>query len=247
MASFLAYGAGATVSHLAAAPLWCLAAFEQGPIELTVPQRRRVRVQGVVHHARLTALEVTTLDGFRVTTPARTLLDLAAVAPRDRVEEAFDDALRRGLVSIARLRRHLNQEEAWRRRRGARVLREILLSREGGSVPESVFETRLLRLLRRSCLPDPIRQHEVRSSGRLIARPDFAWPDLLVAVEADGYRWHSGRKKWERDRERRNALTLLGWRIVHVTWTDLAHRPQHLAASIRAALADAAENEAHGR
>lgn len=56
------------------------------------------------------------------------------------------------------------------------------------------------------------------------------------AVEADGYRWHSGRVRWERDRARSNTLTLLGWRVVHVTWTDLTRRPDAIVASIRSAL-----------
>ncbi len=245
-AACLAWGPGAIVSHLAAAALWRFPGFAPRPVELTMSSRRRVEAAGVVHHRRLRPTDTTTIEGFRVTSPARTLLDIAGVASRELVEEALDDALRRGLVSIARLRRDVTCE-SWKRQRGIDVIRELLDARDGGPVPQSVFETRLLRLLRRTRLPEPVCQHEVRAGGRLIAIVDFAWPDLRVVVEADGYRWHSGRIRWERDRERRNALTLLGWRIVHVTWSDLIHRPQHVVGSIGAALADAAKDEAHRR
>ncbi len=67
---------------------------------------------------------------------------------------------------------------------------------------------------------------------------DFAWPDLRLALEADGFRWHSGRARFDRDRARRNELTLLGWRIIHVTWTDLDERPEKVIESVRRVLAD---------
>ena len=49
---------------------------------------------------------------------------------------------------------------------------------------------------------------------------DFAYPDIKLAIEAEGYRWHSSRARWERDLERRNELTALGWRVIHVTWAE---------------------------
>ncbi|MGH2727306.1 MAG: DUF559 domain-containing protein, partial [Actinomycetota bacterium] len=63
------------------------------------------------------------------------------------------------------------------------------------------------------------------------------YPDKLLAVEVDGYRWHSGRIRWQRDLTRRNELTRLGWRVIHVTADDLARRPNEtilrLAAAVR--------------
>jgi very-short-patch-repair endonuclease len=79
-------------------------------------------------------------------------------------------------------------------------------------------------------------QHEVREGGRVLARVDFAYPDLRIAIEVDGYRWHSGRARWERDLGRRNDLTALGWRVVHVTSSDLAHRPDRIVRMIAQAL-----------
>ncbi|MBI4728952.1 MAG: DUF559 domain-containing protein [Acidobacteria bacterium] len=236
MAACLAWGPDAVVSHRAAAALWRLAGFGPGPVELTLPRRRRVDAPGVVHHSVLLPAEVTTVEGFPVTNPTRTLLDVATVAPRDIVEEATDDALRRRIVSMPRLRWHLGRAE-WEGRRGVKVMRALVDARGGSPVPQSVLETRLLRLLREAGLPEPASQHPVRSSGRLVAVVDFAWPDLRLAIEADGYRWHSGRIRWEHDRARGNELTLLGWRIVHVTWTDLSRRPEAVLAAVRRSLA----------
>jgi very-short-patch-repair endonuclease len=58
----------------------------------------------------------------------------------------------------------------------------------------------------------------------------------MVAIEADGYRHHSGKVAWQRDRVRRNALTIRVWRVLHVTWEDHEARPYEVVAEIRGAL-----------
>jgi very-short-patch-repair endonuclease len=75
--------------------------------------------------------------------------------------------------------------------------------------------------LRRARIDGLVAQHEIRVRGRVVARVDFAVPAARLAIEADSYRWHSGRKNWQEDLARRNALTSLGWRVIHVTWGDL--------------------------
>lgn len=213
-----------------------LVGFDPGPVELTVPRGRKRNAPGIVHRNLLLVRDVTTVGAIPVTTPARTLLDIAAVAPRETVEEALDDALRRRLVSLRRLRSRVD-ELGRRGRPGIAMMRALLDARDPSSpVPESVFETRLLRVLRRARLPEPVLQHRIRDRGRTVAVVDFAYPDAKLAIEADGYRWHSGRVRWENDRARLNRLTLLGWRVIHVTWHDLVRRPEHVAASVRNAL-----------
>lgn len=237
MAACLAWGEGAVISHRAAAALWRLAGFEPGPVELTVPRSRRRAEPGVIHRHPLFRADVTMVEGILVTTPARTLIDLASVVPREAVEEAMDDALRRGMVSIPLLRRRL-YAIGRKGRPGVAMTRLLLDSRDPSqAVPESVFERRLLRILQRAGLPAPVLQHEVRSGGRLVAVIDFAYPDARLAIEADGYRWHSGRIRWDHDRARRNRLTLLGWRIIHITWTDLSRRPATMTRAVAQALA----------
>ena len=73
--------------------------------------------------------------------------------------------------------------------------------------------------------------------GRLVAVIDFAYPDLKVAIEVDGYRWHTGRARWEHDLARRNRVTTLGWRVIHVTDRDIDARPDRVVGTVAAALA----------
>ena len=208
-------------------------------VELTVPRRRRGAGPGIVHRSPLAATDVEVIDGIRVTRPARTLIDVAAVVHRDVVEEALDDALRRGLVPISILRKRLDQIAGGGGRRGVGVLRELIEDRTRHGVPRSVFETRMVRTLKRSGLPAPVRQHEVTEGSRTIAVLDFAFPDRRVGIETDGYRWHSGLARWRRDQRRNNELVALGWRMVHITWDELRDQPAQVVASIARVLADA--------
>ena len=84
-------------------------------------------------------------------------------------------------------------------------------------------------------LPSLVAQFVVRHEGREVARVDFAWPDLRLAVEYDGA-WHAEPGQFARDRQRPNRLQAAGWTVVFVTAADL-HRPAQLLATIRTALA----------
>jgi very-short-patch-repair endonuclease len=84
-------------------------------------------------------------------------------------------------------------------------------------------------------LPAPVAQFEVRAGGRFVARVDFAWPEQRLALEYDGL-WHAEPGRFARDRQRLNALTAAGWRVVFVTAADL-HRPAALLARLSAELA----------
>jgi hypothetical protein len=99
-------------------------------------------------------------------------------------------------------------------------------------VSESPLETRIHRVLRDSGLPLPSLQYEVVHHGKLVARVDFAWPSLRVAVECESYEWHSDRKAWHSDTVRFNALAALGWIVVRAT-NDDACRPHALISTLR--------------
>ena len=101
---------------------------------------------------------------------------------------------------------------------------------------ESPLEQRLRRLLIKNGLPVPATQHEVRDRGKLVARVDLAYPLARLAIEADGYRYHTGRAAWQRDLVRRNALSLLGWTVHHVTWEDIEVRPDEVVERVRTTL-----------
>jgi very-short-patch-repair endonuclease len=247
LAACLACGRGAVASHRAAAALWAFPGVAEGTVEVSVPGERRVARPGILVHraSALPHVDLAVVDAVPVTAPTRTVVDLAAVAPPEVVEEALDDAIRRGLTTPRRL--------AWRLealgcqgRRGAAAIRALLAARGAGPVPESVLETRLLRVLATAGLPAPVRQHRVRAAGRSVAVVDAAYPGSRVAVAAEGYRWHGGRARWARDLARRNALTALGWRVIHVTWSDLQDRPEEVVGLIGRALASAGDGRGAG-
>jgi very-short-patch-repair endonuclease len=101
---------------------------------------------------------------------------------------------------------------------------------------DSALETRLSYLLRRHRLPQPQRQVEVRDERGFIGRLDFAYPELMIAIEVQSYRWHSSRAAWGKDMERLNRLQALGWIVIQVTFEDLERRSAEVAQRIRAAI-----------
>ena len=143
LAACLAAGDGAVASHRAAAALWRLPGLDESIFEISVPKNRRVRHQGLMVHqlGGLAPLDVTRIEAIPVTNPCRTLIDLAGAVPADTLEEALDDALRRRLVSLSRLRWRL-AELGRRGRPGIGTIRTLVQSRAGNDgIPESVLET----------------------------------------------------------------------------------------------------------
>ncbi len=94
------------ISHETALAVHCIGEFESARVHLTVPPGFTMRDDAVVlHHAELDASDVQERTGFRVTTPARSLIDVAATAPdEDQLARAVDDARTRGLISVRGLR-----------------------------------------------------------------------------------------------------------------------------------------------
>jgi very-short-patch-repair endonuclease len=201
------------------ARLWRLDGITDNRVEVTIPRRRDLRSTLVtVHRSRdLGDVDRDTVHGIAVTTATRTVVDLAGSVPEDVLEIAVEDAFRRRLTSPLRLEHRLAE---LRRpgRAGSAGLASLLAERRTASrTPTgSAAEVRLERLLVRSGLPRPVRQHHVSHGGSTI-RVDLAYPDRRLAVEFDSLRWHTGRAKLENDAERRNLLRAASWQLVTVT------------------------------
>ena len=97
------------------------------------------------------------------------------------------------------------------------------------------FEERFRELVRRAGLPQPAAQYRF-SAYKL----DFAWPELRIAVETDGWATHGRRQGFEDDRARDAVLLAAGWRVLRVTYRQLCRRPTLVAAQLSAILAQAA-------
>jgi very-short-patch-repair endonuclease len=176
--------------------------------------------------------DLTTLEGIRVTTTERTIADLAAMLPMTALESALDDAIRRRLIKLQTLRgRRLVGP-------GSRNLRIALAQRvDRDPVPGSVLERNFLGALRRSGLPEPRRQWPVRRGGRVIAIVDFAYPEQRVVIEVDGYRYHTGRRDWQRDLARQNEIVACGYDVLRFTSQDVAEHPDETCARVAILLA----------
>jgi very-short-patch-repair endonuclease len=235
LAACWAGGFRAAASHRSAAALWNLAGARRTTAEITCPRWKRARHDGLVVHEStvLERIDMTLVDGIPVTTPERTLLDLGATCHHTVVEIAMDAAERRGLVTNASVREVLRRLSR-RGRRGVRTLRAVLDARAGrNAVPESEMETRLVQLLRRQGLPEPVLQHEIRVGSHVVGRVDAAYPDVKLALEYDSFTHHSGRQALVLNSERRNRLLALGWTTITVTAADVRNGGAVVAAAVR--------------
>jgi very-short-patch-repair endonuclease len=205
-----------------------------------VPRARRARLDGVIVHDSVVVgrAHVSTVRGSPTASVARTLTDLSAVVPQWMVERAVDDALRRNLVGMRTLTR-VAEELSGRGRRRSTVTRAVADARQTGVDPgESDPEARLARLLVSAGLPAPVHQHRVRVGNRT-RRLDLAYPESMIAIEYDGWAYHSQRSAFDADRARANELELLGWTVLRFTSasTDDAIVATVSAALLRASVA----------
>lgn len=207
---------------------------EERVIELTtIRYVRNSRPNVVIHRVRsIDPKDITRIGVIPVTTPVRTLIDLAAVVDPSALRDTVDQARRRDLVSWRRLDQALR--EPARGRKGIAELRLILM--EG---LDSELERMFKRLCANSSLPTPVTQFEVHIPGGRSVFIDFAFPTERVAIETDGYEPHSDRVAFQHDRMKWRELTNLGWTVLCFTYDDIKYRPQQVVATIMTALRNA--------
>ncbi len=228
---------GFALSHHTAAVLHRFNRYRGEPVELSAT-RNIVSRHATVHRVQtLGVKQLCLVDGFKVTSPTRTLLDLAAIDSENDVRASVDQALSRKWTSLEQLASALAAAPS---HRGVRFLRQLVHEYAGGEGPtESELEARVLELFEAAGLPRPHRQRSVVVGNRL-RRLDFALPGTPLVVEADGYAHHSSPRAFEDDRSRNNALIARGYRVLHWTWTALRDRPDELVAQLCQALRSAA-------
>jgi len=230
LAAVYACGRGTFVSDWAAA--WLLGATESPPLLPVVTNRTGAgrRNEGIEVHRRVVAArDVFKRHGIACTKPERTVLDCAASASIEALEELLmaADSGRPGLD-----RRRLEQLVAENAgRRGIVNLRELISDDPKDTEVEN--ERRMLRICRRFAIPEPETQYEIRTAGRTF-RADFCWPELRLIVECDSWRWHGGKLKAESDRERDQLLTIAGWIVVHFTRNQIKLEPERTARKLLA-------------
>jgi very-short-patch-repair endonuclease len=230
LAAVLACGEGAVLSHQAAGELWGLRRRQRGrPIDVTIPQTsgrgRRNRI--TIHRAPSLRPEECTLHlRIQITTPARTLLDLATKLPRRQLERAIDEGERLNICTQHDLDEVVSVHFG---RAGAGALRALLDEhRAGSTATRNDFEERFLALCRRYRLPQP--DVNVPLLDYVV---DFFWPEARLVVEADGRATHGTRRAFQADRDRDGRLAVTGYRALRFTWWDITRRPAVVADRVR--------------
>ena len=222
-AALLACGPGAVLSHRSAATIFGLVPTRPRAVDVTLRgPHRRGRPGLRIHLDQLSDGEVMRRQGMWMTSPVRTLHDLAGTDPGE-LAQAVNEALVSRLVRPADLApRH--------GRRGAAALRAVLEMNAGPTRSEA--ERRLLRLVERARLPRP--ETNARLAGYEV---DALWRLQRLIVEVDGYAFHGGREAFEQDRRRDADLMVAGHRVLRVTWRQLTREPEAVAARLAVTLA----------
>ncbi len=232
------------VSHLSAAvehgaAVWGL---DLDVVHITrLDGRTGRREAGVVQHrGLLTEDDIESLNGLRVTRPARCAVEVITMGPAEPTLVTINSLLHAGKLTREELVAANRDLKHWPSTLSATVVLRLCDERI-----ESVGETRTSYLCYDRRLPRPVPQVEIKDErGWLVGRVDFAWPDLGVFLE------FQGREKYQRYRRDGESLEdylmrekrrievicqLTGWVCIPITWADL-ERPHATAARIRRVL-----------
>jgi very-short-patch-repair endonuclease len=229
MGAVLAAGPGAALSHAAAAALWELRPTAAAKIDVSVPtaggRARNPRLR--IHRAPgLRPDEVTARRGIPVTTPARTILDLAAILQPRRLERVLDEAESRELTDVPTLEAVARAHPG---HRGARRLEATLaLHTPGTTLTRSELEERFLEL----CDANGLERPRVNATVAGL-EVDFVFEADRLVVETDGYRHHRTRQAFERDRARDATLAAAGYRTLRFSYRQLTDDPRAVIAALR--------------
>ena len=188
------------------------------------PVPAHTRGPGIVVHRtrRLDPEDVTTIDGIRVTTVARTILDLAEILNPRQLTTLIDRAEALRVFDLAELEATIARNPG----RKTTTLREAL----GAEAPsQRELQRRFLRLCRRHGLPEPQQEAPIGAY-----HADFYWPAARLVVETDGRAHHERRAAFERDRQRDLDLAALGIQTLRVTWRMVTRQEPELARTLRA-------------
>ena len=226
MAAVLACGDGAGLSGVAGARLLRMIHGKAPDPEVTTPKERCI--PGITTRRQRSDLgrDLMKWKGIPVTTPARTLVDLA--------ESFTPDALARALHQADVLHKTTPDDvEAVLKRRpntkGAAKLREVLWGDQGRIL--SKLERAFIKLLKQNNVPLPTTN---RPKNAFFV--DCRWPEHKLTVELDSYRYHRSRHAWERDRKRERDAYARGDQFRRYTWGDVVEHPEPTLRELHAVL-----------
>ncbi len=223
-------------SHRSAARLWGLdlTVADRTPLEIVTRTVRRPRATPglIIHRSRhITRDDLTERHGIRVTRLGTTLLHLAQVLRRDELEAVVDSAVRNRPSVQSWLANRLRGDLADGMR--ARVLREMLLAREFGTL-DSLLEVKAKQAIEKAWLP-PTHVHYPLVAPFHV-NLDFVWEPQRVALQLLGIQFHGSRKRFDLSLQQLRELAARNWTVLPATWTDICERPDELMADLARAL-----------
>jgi len=221
MAAVLACGETACLSHRSAAALWRITKDASGPIDVTVRRHTDLHRPALRIRVRcgLPRADVTVLDGIPITTPARTLLDLATVLDAKALERAVNEADKHDRIDPEALRAKL---DTYVGQPGVRRLR-TLLDRLTFRLSDTELEVLFRPIAAKVGLPTPLAKEIVNGF-----EVDFYWPQLGLVVETDGWRYHRTASAQTRDALRDQTHTASGLTTLRFSHCQVAHEPGHV-------------------
>jgi len=234
LGAVLGAGAHAAASHQTAVWLWGIWDRRPVPTHVTVRSKHWRSKRYIVHRSSDFYDEyVTDISGIPVTTMERTIVDLGATTRLGAVAQVLDAALRRRLVTLEDLGTVID-DLARPGRSGVRAARLLVEERRRWvAATESELEDLFVRVVRTAGLPYPVGQVEIHGrNGDFIGRVDFFYPKQRVAIELDGFSFHSDPASFTRDRERQNRLVMEGITLLRYTARDLRERREAVAAEL---------------
>lgn len=223
----LSAGPTATVGFQAAGRLHEVRPLAPDPVTLIVDRPRRHATASATWHRLddLAPSDLMVLDGLRVTTPARTFVDLAAVLRRGRYEQVLEDAIVRGLVTVAEVGAVLGRV----RRRGkpgvALTEQTLDLLGPGEGLARSELEKLLDGAIDLARLPTPSSEHPLPSVQCLTGFVDRCYPEAKWIIEAGGRKWHERRRNMVRDADRDTEAARCGYLTTRRMWEHLSSDP----------------------
>jgi very-short-patch-repair endonuclease len=224
-ATVWSYGHRAVASGLAAAWWHELTRFAPNVIEVTVPRdsNGRCRPGSRLRRRDLARTDVVERTGLRVTALPLTVVE--AAARRGGGAKLMDSALQRHAELPQLWRAHLRNKG----RHGSPAARRLLQAASDGTRSEA--ERLLVKLLRDAGIVGWRANYPVGGY-----KVDVAFLKQKVAIETDGWAFHSSQEDFQNDRERQNKIALLGWQVLRFTWLDLTEYPQRVLTLIRRAI-----------
>ena len=226
----------AWASHATSARSWRYLGFEdEERLEVTTPLDKRVRQGGVTVHRSgiIEDRDLRVVRGVPCMSPARTIVDLSARLSADRLGRLVDDGLRRGILTVGGLDHEVRRFWKYAPGRSPKTLEAVLTDRVPGyHGTKSDLEQDVYEAIVNGGLPAPVRQYKIVVNGQPYYI-DMAYPERLIAIEADGFDFHRGRGVFDADRARQNDLVNLGWLVLRFT---SAFSDERIVADVRRAL-----------